>query len=164
MADGYYLERLHVRGYHYGLSGSPIVRSMRMIHIKCPKCGDFLSVPESIAGQTVTCPNCGNVSVVPQPEAGKNSNTEHKEVKLSLGEGFDFKSREAKIAAWASVLVCCLLGTLIGAEIGTQHDATLVGGWIGFLGGFIIGMLVGSLLGLIFEKTGIRVCTLPCIG
>ena len=36
-----------------------------MIHFKCPKCGDFISVQDSCAGQTSTCPGCGNVSVVP---------------------------------------------------------------------------------------------------
>jgi len=36
-----------------------------MIHFKCPKCGDFISVEDSCAGQSTTCPGCGNVSVVP---------------------------------------------------------------------------------------------------
>lgn len=37
-----------------------------MIHFRCPKCNDQLSVPDSMAGQSETCPNCGNAAVVPQ--------------------------------------------------------------------------------------------------
>lgn len=40
-----------------------------MIHFTCPKCGDFISVPDSSAGQSTSCPRCRNVSVVPQPQA-----------------------------------------------------------------------------------------------
>lgn len=37
-----------------------------MINFRCPKCGDFLSVPESLAGSTEECPGCGNVATVPR--------------------------------------------------------------------------------------------------
>jgi uncharacterized Tic20 family protein len=36
-----------------------------MIHFKCVKCGDLISVEDSCAGQAVTCPKCGNVGVAP---------------------------------------------------------------------------------------------------
>lgn len=37
-----------------------------MIHFKCAKCSDFISVPETDAGQSQACPHCDNVNVVPQ--------------------------------------------------------------------------------------------------
>lgn len=36
-----------------------------MINLKCPKCGQYMSVSESLAGHDETCPNCGNVNVIP---------------------------------------------------------------------------------------------------
>ena len=43
-------------------------KGLAMIHFKCPKCGDFISVQDSCAGQTATCPGCGNISVAPPAE------------------------------------------------------------------------------------------------
>ena len=40
-----------------------------MIDFKCPKCGETLSVPDSLGGQAETCPKCGNVAAVPEPQA-----------------------------------------------------------------------------------------------
>lgn len=39
-----------------------------MIHFKCVKCGDFISVEDGAGGQTVVCPRCGNVNVAPQAD------------------------------------------------------------------------------------------------
>jgi uncharacterized protein len=36
-----------------------------MIEMKCTKCGNTTSVPETSVGQSMTCPACGNVNVVP---------------------------------------------------------------------------------------------------
>ncbi|MFG0275443.1 MAG: NINE protein [Phycisphaerales bacterium] len=36
-----------------------------MIVFQCPKCGEQLEAPPTMAGQAVTCPECGNVSQVP---------------------------------------------------------------------------------------------------
>lgn len=44
-----------------------------MIDFKCPKCGEQLSVPSSLAGQTTACPQCGNVAVVPKGEPAPGS-------------------------------------------------------------------------------------------
>lgn len=38
-----------------------------MINFRCPKCNDWLNVPESLVGDKETCPNCGNVCIVPTP-------------------------------------------------------------------------------------------------
>ena len=39
-----------------------------MIDFKCPKCGEEMSVPDSLAGQTEACPSCGrDVAVIPVP-------------------------------------------------------------------------------------------------
>ena len=48
---------------------------MDMIHFRCPKCNDQLSVPESLGGSAEECPNCGNVTIVPQAVAGTPLNT-----------------------------------------------------------------------------------------
>lgn len=40
-----------------------------MIDFKCPKCGEAMSVPDSLAGRTETCPECGNVAVVPERDS-----------------------------------------------------------------------------------------------
>ncbi len=37
-----------------------------MIKLNCPKCGEELSVPDSLAGQSETCPECDNVCGIPQ--------------------------------------------------------------------------------------------------
>ena len=39
-----------------------------MMDFKCPKCGEEVSVPDSVCGQTETCPHCGNVTIVPERE------------------------------------------------------------------------------------------------
>ena len=36
-----------------------------MIDFKCPRCGEVMSVPESLAGQTESCPSCRSAAVVP---------------------------------------------------------------------------------------------------
>jgi len=36
-----------------------------MISFRCPKCNNWLNVPESVAGSKETCPTCANVSIVP---------------------------------------------------------------------------------------------------
>jgi hypothetical protein len=36
-----------------------------MIELRCLKCGNVSSIPETSVGQTVTCPGCGNVNVAP---------------------------------------------------------------------------------------------------
>ena len=33
-----------------------------MIEMRCPKCGEAMSIPEEQAGQNVSCPRCGNVT------------------------------------------------------------------------------------------------------
>ena len=38
-----------------------------MIHFDCPRCGDRLSVPESLSGDMQRCPKCGDLVVVPAP-------------------------------------------------------------------------------------------------
>jgi len=38
-----------------------------MINFHCPKCNDWLSVPDSLIGNKETCPNCQNVCIVPNP-------------------------------------------------------------------------------------------------
>lgn len=40
-----------------------------MINFTCPNCGDKLSVPDSLAGETEKCIGCGNMTYVPQPGA-----------------------------------------------------------------------------------------------
>ena len=37
-----------------------------MINFQCPKCGEELSVPQSVAGQIEACPGCGNICAVPK--------------------------------------------------------------------------------------------------
>ncbi len=39
-----------------------------MIDYSCPKCGNRMSSPDGLAGQSETCPNCGNTAAVPQPQ------------------------------------------------------------------------------------------------
>ena len=38
-----------------------------MINFRCPKCNDYLSVPESLAGSSEKCPNCDNICIIPNP-------------------------------------------------------------------------------------------------
>jgi len=38
-----------------------------MIDFSCPQCGEALSVPACLAGQTETCPTCGTKCRVPKP-------------------------------------------------------------------------------------------------
>ena len=40
-----------------------------MIDFTCPNCGDQMSVPESLAGESEKCLGCGNMTYVPQPAA-----------------------------------------------------------------------------------------------
>jgi ribosomal protein S27AE len=40
-----------------------------MINAKCPNCGEWLSVPASLAGSTEQCPNCGANVHLPDPNA-----------------------------------------------------------------------------------------------
>lgn len=40
-----------------------------MINFRCPKCDDWLSVPDSSSGAKETCPSCGNVCIAPVPTA-----------------------------------------------------------------------------------------------
>ena len=42
-------------------------KGVEVIDFKCPKCGEGLSAPDSLAGQSETCPECGNVATVPAP-------------------------------------------------------------------------------------------------
>ena len=39
-------------------------RGIGMINFKSPKCGEWMSVPQSLSGKTETCPNCANVAIV----------------------------------------------------------------------------------------------------
>lgn len=45
-----------------------------MINFRCPKCNDWLSVAESLAGSRETCPNCGNVCIVTTPPGSTSDN------------------------------------------------------------------------------------------
>jgi uncharacterized Tic20 family protein/DNA-directed RNA polymerase subunit RPC12/RpoP len=36
-----------------------------MIHLRCPRCGKEMELPEDRAGGSALCPNCGNVNMVP---------------------------------------------------------------------------------------------------
>jgi len=40
-----------------------------MIDLYCPKCGEAMSSPDSMAGKSETCPACGNVATVPKAES-----------------------------------------------------------------------------------------------
>ena len=52
----------------------PDNRGETMIRFTCPKCGEDMEVPDSLAGNKETCPTCGNVSIVPaQVEAPRGS-------------------------------------------------------------------------------------------
>ncbi len=44
-----------------------------MIEFLCPKCGELLSVPDSLAGQQETCPTCDYVIPIPPmiPDSAK---------------------------------------------------------------------------------------------
>ena len=86
-----------------------------MIHFKCPKCGDFISVDDQDAGSPVTCPACQNVSHVPQvPQAGQAADGEST-LNVKLGGGL--------LAKWGKrgatgMLIGALFGLGIGLGIG----------------------------------------------
>ena len=88
-----------------------------MINFKCPKCNDWLSVPESMAGQPETCP-CGNVSTVPTsivqtqlaeplPVNGECTNCGSTKLVL-VKRGYD----------WVSGFIWCLIFFPIGLLLG----------------------------------------------
>lgn len=65
-----------------------------MIEFQCPKCGEMMSVPDSLVGQAETCPECGNVAIVSAPQtigAGMRiqSVAPVRLARLSVAEAFD---------------------------------------------------------------------------
>jgi hypothetical protein len=44
-----------------------LFQEISMSGYSCPKCGNILGGPNSLAGQSETCPKCDNVCVVPAP-------------------------------------------------------------------------------------------------
>ena len=42
-----------------------------MIQFECPRCGEKMEVPVSMAGQKEACPACGNIALVPGVSSGQ---------------------------------------------------------------------------------------------
>jgi hypothetical protein len=114
-----------------------------VIHIKCPKCGDYLSLPIERIGQSETCPNCGNITIVPDVFSNpKHITPEEKKHVFLFGLAGKYDPAES---GW--VLGAMAIGAIIGALIGAPRidpENPIIGVFFGGLFGLILGMLIGG--------------------
>ena len=107
-----------------------------MIHFRCPKCKDQLSVDESLAGQTAECPNCGNVAAVPEAlpsaDAPAASNAPPQAVAAPSGEGEMLWSGSPSWKAFLPIYI--LMGMVAaGGAVAVVSPAAPDGAWmVGF--------------------------------
>lgn len=93
-----------------------------MINFRCPKCGNWLSVPMSQAGRSETCPICGNVVIVP---ALSQSTTPPSPSAMGPGASRQGgKPAMPPVILWGLGLYIftCFLGLVHGALVGLPGD------------------------------------------
>jgi hypothetical protein len=134
-----------------------LAKERDMIHVQCPKCGDYLSVPDSRVGEVEECPNCRNVTVIPEPQSPSTKETTPEDqfaADLKVGRKsspprrtprpeFDVDRRREQITAgWA------FIGFFFGGLAGVMLGAAFGGHWfLGGLGGAFLGMFAGMFYG-----------------
>jgi len=116
-----------------------------MIHIKCPKCGDYLSVLAERVGYNETCPNCSNITVV--PDVSSNSKTfspEEKKKEQTFLFGIASNEIDPATTAWVfgTMAVCMVVGALVGAPMVDPEDP-ITGVFLGGFSGGILGVCIG---------------------
>ena len=119
-----------------------------MIALKCPRCGEAMSVPASLAGARQACPSCGAVATVPRGRPGARIDPLGDLAKITAGGG-PAPTASPGLRPGFAVLATRLLGliSIIGATAGTigmmltaaQADrlwpwwipaGILLGGWV----------------------------------
>jgi hypothetical protein len=113
-----------------------------MIHIKCPKCGDYLSVTPERIGHSETCPNCGNITIIPDVFSSSGSLSRDSGRRVFL---FGMVGGNDPANAW--VFGTAALGAVVGALIGAptvDPEDSLTGIMLGGFAGTFLGILVGA--------------------
>ncbi len=83
-----------------------------MIDFNCPKCGELLSVPDSLTGKVETCPTCGNVCVVPQTPDVQRAARFYGHTATGLRTGRSFVRRHKKLLIFVGVNLVLLTGAM----------------------------------------------------
>ena len=126
-----------------------------MINFRCPKCNDWLSVPDSQSGAKETCPTCGNVCLVPVATTSSVIDAAGRQSRVSSAPRLRKPERPDVVKLGLALYIAAfVLGVINGViahepEMDKEMLATLLG-----LGCISLLLVPADILGLVMACLG----------